>query len=188
MSFLPADYKEPKPLGNYMKLEDGENNFRILSSAITGWEYWINDVNDEGKAIRKPVRIKPDGQVGMDFADNTKHFWAFVVYNQDAKRIQILEITQRTIQKAIMALIKNVKWGDPKNYDITIVKSGKDLDTEYTVTPNPKEELDKEILKQYEAMNIELEELYKSGDPFKNVSKEEPKTDEGEISLEDIPF
>ena len=49
--FLPDNYKRPEPsAGNYAKLEDGQNRYRILSEARVGWLYWTED--------NKPVRLK----------------------------------------------------------------------------------------------------------------------------------
>ena len=61
--FLPENYKSPE--GNYMKLQDGENTFRVLSSAIVGWEYWNRD--------NKPVRSEKDFvQTILNYKRNTK--------------------------------------------------------------------------------------------------------------------
>jgi len=101
----------PSNEGNYYKFKQGENRFRILSSAITGYEYW----NKDNKPIRSkegfegtPEDMKPDGQI--------KHFWAFIVWNYEAKRVQIMELTQKTIMYSIGALSDNAKWGDVKGY------------------------------------------------------------------------
>jgi len=167
MNFLPKNYKEPV-INNYMKFKEGNNTFRVLSSAITGFEWWVDD--KEGN--RKPVRSKTDDEMPED----AKHFWAFVVYNLNDERIQILEITQVGIRKAITALINNEKWGDPKEYNIVITRTGEGFETEYQVTPEPKEKLDKDILDKYGNMNVNLDALYEGDDPFKE--KDEVDIDE----------
>src|SRR3990167_10963883 len=86
-NFFPTeDYKVPTT-SNYMKLSEGEHTFRVLSSAIIGWEYFTT----ENKPIRsreqfeeRPDDLKKDGKIN--------HFWAFVVWNYEEKRVQILEI------------------------------------------------------------------------------------------------
>ena len=177
-NFLPPDYKVPSN-SNYMKLKDGENTFRILSSAIIGWEYWNNDK----KPVRlkeRPTEIPDDIRVEADGSYSIKHFWSFVVWNYDEKRVQILEITQSSIQNAIKSsLVGNKRWGYPKKYDITITRSGTGFDTEYITQGTPPiSEPAPEILEKYEKMYINLEALYVGGDPF-------VKTEE--ISIEDIP-
>ena len=162
--FPTSDYSIPES-SNYMKLTEGEHTFRVLSSAIIGWEYFNKD--------NKPVRSRtPFEEIPNDIKEGGRisHFWAFVVYNYEVKRIQILEIAQKTIQTPMQALIKNAKWGNPKNYDITITRKGTGLlDTEYSVMPNPHSEIDSGIAVMYERMVIDLEKLYSNEDPF--VSK-----------------
>lgn len=132
--FLPSDYTEPE--GDYMKLQLGENTFRVLSKAVTGFLYWTED--------NKPVRAKEDWaitpkDIRMDKGEPTpiKHFWVFAVWNNRAKKVQVLEITQKTIQASMKAYIRNEKWGDPKGYDFTITRTGSGMDTEYVTMANP---------------------------------------------------
>lgn len=164
--FPEADYKLPVT-SNYMKFKDGDNTFRVLSSAIVGFEYWNTD--------NKPVRSKeawdtmPE-DIKMDKGGNTRinHFWAFVVYNYEAKRVQILELTQKGIMTYMQNLIKNPKWGHPRNYDLTITRTGSGFDTEYTCVANPPSTVDNNILETYHSRKINLEALFDGGDPFAN--------------------
>jgi len=170
MSFLPSSYKVPVSSGNYFKLQDGENTFRVLSSAIIGWEYWTT--------VNKPVRnkekfndIPEDIKIGKDGKISIKHFWAFVVWDYQDKAIKILEITQQTIQKPIKALVDNPKWGDPKKYDISITRSGEGFETEYSVMPNPHTEIKVEVQEAYKNKSVNLEALYSGKDPFQEGKK-----------------
>jgi hypothetical protein len=165
MSFLPSTYEKIPTTSNYMKFQDGDNNFRVLSSAVVGFEYWTTD--------NKPVRAKepwntiPD-DIKFDEDGNFRvnHFWAFAVYNYDEKRIQILEITQKKVMKAIKALVDNPKWGDPKGYDISVTRSGKGFETDYVTMPSPHSVLSPEIEQLYKNVTINLEALFESTDPF----------------------
>jgi hypothetical protein len=160
-NFFPTeDYKVPET-SNYMKFIEGENPFRVLSSAVVGYEYFTKD----NKPIRSkevfentPSDIKKDGTV--------KHFWAFVVWNYSAKRIQILELTQKGIMKTMQAYIKNSKWGNPREYDFIVSRAGSGLDTEYATSVNPKEILSADISTAYENTKVNLEALYDGEDPF----------------------
>jgi len=182
--FLPTDYELPKSLGNYTSLQDGENTVRVLSSAIIGYLYWNND--------KKPIRSKEypkeliNPRIDKDGKSKVKHFWAFVVFNEHTKTLQVMEITQKTIMEGVKALVDNTKWGDPKNYDISITRSGEGLDTTYSVVPNPKEEISEEIATLYQESDIKLEALYKGEDPFGNATATTTAYDE--IKAEDIPF
>ena len=170
MDFLPKNYKEPDT-SNYMRLKQGDNRFRVLSSAITGMELWKTTENG-----RKPVRFHMDEKIPIKDLEEDKEgnlvmpktFWAFVVWNYQSEKIQILELTQTTIRKKILALTKNKAWGNPREYDITITREGDGFDTNYTVMPNPKKEFDKGIIKLAKDMNINLNALYDGEDPFKN--------------------
>jgi len=188
MSFLPANYHE-ESTSNYMKLDEGTYSFRVLSEAIVGLEYWHVD-----GAKRTPVRIHQGVNIPIsdlnDYDDEgklkmPKLFWAFAVFNRNDNRIQILEITQKTIRESILSLVNNPKWGDPKEYDITIVSTGKKFDRTYTVTPDPKEELDQEILKKFKGMNINLDALFDGLDPFASKMM---TADETEEENSNIPF
>lgn len=179
--FLPSDYELPTSDGGYMKFEGGENRFRIMSSSIVGYELWVKS---------KPKRYKSEESIPVEDFENSDvskwtnepklpvHFWAFVVWNYDLKRLQILEITQRKIQKDITSIISKKVWGSPvgtDGYDLVITKEGEGKETKYTVVPEPKVKLDKEIVDLYSKSNIKLDELFTGGNPF---SKNDAKRDE----------
>lgn len=159
--FPTADYKLPET-SNYMKLTEGEHTFRVLSSAVVGYVYF----NVENKPVRSRVQfdempedIKKGGRIN--------HFWAFIVWNYEAERIQILEVSQKTIQTQMKALIDNAKWGNPKNYDISITRKGTGLqDTEYVVMPNPHTEVNPDISEKYAKAKVNLDALFEGIDPF----------------------
>jgi len=166
--FLPKSYEVPQGKGNYVKFQNGENRFRILTSPILGWEYWVSD--EDGN--RKPLRRKMDDPFKTDVAtepEKIKHFWAMVVYNYQDKKIQILEITQKGIQKSLRALAKDEDWGSPvNNYDVVITKTGEKLETEYQTQPKPAKKTDPKIVEEFEKIIIDLKALYSGGDPFQS--------------------
>lgn len=175
-NFLPNDYKQPVS-NHYMKIKDGENTFRVLSSAITGYEYWTED----NKPVRSkaPFKSTPNIRIDKDGkATKVKHFWAFIVWNHDDGIIQILQLNQSTIQSAILAIVNNKKWGNPTGYDITITREGEGFETKYSVMPNPHSELDSSILIEYAGKKINLEALYEGEDPFEVKTLEIPTAEE----------
>lgn len=185
--FLPKGYEVPKSSSRYMKFKTGANKFRILSSpAVLGYEYWTED--------RKPVRAKKlwetiplDADISGKKGWDPKHFWAFVVWNFQTKKIEILSITQATVQGPMQDLIESEEYGDPRGYSITVTKKGENLETEYTVMPSPPQETPAEILKAVKAEKIDLEQLFTGGNPFSpSEAKDEPV--EPEVKEEDIPF
>jgi hypothetical protein len=70
MGALPEGYTPPKSSGNYMKLIQGVNKFRILSKIIVGWETWVEE---DGK--RKPVRAKDRADIPMPNGDERLKFF-----------------------------------------------------------------------------------------------------------------
>lgn len=165
MSFLPDNYEPPKTEGgNYFKLQDGKNTVRILSDVIVGWIYWSQE-NRPVRLRERPSQQPPDIRIGEDNKpDKIKHFWSGVVWTGD--RIAVWEITQASIQQAIAALAEDPQWGHPRNYQITVTRSGKGLSTEYSVVPSPPSAIPSEVMGAWRAKEINLEELFVGGDPF----------------------
>jgi hypothetical protein len=159
-SFLPEDYSAPSSASSFMKLENGESNFRILSPAVVGWEYWSDDKkvfrSKEFPTETPNIRINPKTQK----EEKPKHFWAFVVWNYAEEAVQVLHISQKTIQKDILNLVNDADWGDPMEYDLKISRSGKELTTKYQISPKPKKPVAPEILEEFEKSDINLEDMY----------------------------
>jgi len=170
MTRLPNDYELKQVSvwgGNYFKISEEPQEFRIMTSPIIWYEYF--KVLDDWKV--KPVRQKEAfvETPGIREDSKPKEFWAFAVRNHWAKRIQIMELTQKTVMKAIVELTKSKDWANPKEYDLSIVKTGKGKETKYTITPLPKsrfESDEEEIKARNEANWIRLEALFDWDDPF----------------------
>ncbi len=158
--WFPEGYEAPVDVSAFMKLQDGDNTFRVLSPAVTGWEYWSED--------NKPVRSKTKFEETPGIRSNNgkptvpKHFWTFLVWNYKTESVQSLEITQATVMKAIKALVENPKWNSPLGYDITINKTGKELLTKYNVVPNPHSPLTPEQEEALKNTEIDLEAIFEN--------------------------
>lgn len=191
-NFLPQDYAGvPKTNSKYLKFVEGNNKFRILSPAITGWLDWTED--------KKPIRTKDQPKQLVNPAKPAKHFWAFVVFDYLSSEIKILEITQATVQNAIYDLHNDQNWGNPQCYDLTVKKTGKDMETKYSVIPTPPMPVNPEIKQLYENLTIDLTELYRNGDPFspsgtntqlssENAPQGQIEPNTSEILDSEIPF
>jgi len=163
MTFLPDNYQPPAASGgNYTKLAQGKTTIRILGDAIIGYLGWGEEA---GK--RKPYRSKDLPPAGT-FEEKAKHFWAFPVWNHSANSMQILEITQKGIQGALVELYRDDSWGDPQRYDIVITREGENLETSYTVMPKMPSELSGAALAIInDALpKLNIEALYTGDDPF----------------------
>ncbi len=175
--FLPEGYEAPKGGSNYFKFEKGENRIRILSRPILGWLDW-----QDNKPIRYRMNEKPAKPV--DPKKPVRHFWAMVVWNYRHEAIQVMEITQATIQQSITSLASDPEWGNPSKYDIKITKTGEGMETSYSVNPSPHKPLAEEIQLAIQAKGeINLDKLYECGDPFEAPAPHEVKSDNG-----DLPF
>jgi hypothetical protein len=135
------------------------------------YEWW----EDTGNGDRVPRRVRTAEEVPAEVRNatenraKTKHFWAFTVYNYQTQSIQVIELKQQTILRAIEAFVKNPKWGNPQTYDLTIekVKTGaRDMDVEYHVVPEPPSPLDEGIAELAKQVPVRLEALYDGKDPF----------------------
>lgn len=182
--FEDTNYEVPQKPSGYMKFTPGDNRIRILGTflegtAIKGYVYWITG-KDGG---RVPVRKRENEPIVTleleDGEDSVRYFWSLPVYNYNLELVQILEITQRSVQKAITALAKDKDWGSPTGYDILINQTGQKLETRYTVQPKPAKPLAPEILKAYKDKNINIQALFKGEDPFKQAEEEEEEIEVG---------
>lgn len=190
--FTPDKFAESQ-VGNYMKFEDGQNRIRILEKPITGYVYWedaegnLVPKNEMAGKGGKPVRVKSWEGLTNAQRGAMKGFAAMVVWNYKAERIQILEVKQVGIMNALEALSLSKSWGDITTFDIVITKTRTGInptDVEYSVMPEPKEPVSKEIKEAYKEAHIDLEALYRGEDPF-GVEKTEPEGLE-EVDLDDL--
>jgi len=195
--FTPDKFAESQ-VGNYMKFEDGQNRIRILEKPITGYVYWedaegnLVPKNEMAGKGGKPVRVKSWEGLTNAQRGAMKGFAAMVVWNYQAERIQILEVKQVGIMNALEALSLSKSWGDVTTFDIVITKTRTGInptDVEYSVMPEPKEPISKEIKKAYKEANIDLKALYRGADPFKSEATEDLEVDDldlDDLNLEDL--
>jgi hypothetical protein len=158
---LPSNYEAPEKPSNYLKLTEGTHKFRIMSDIIVGEEWW-----EEVNGKKTPLRVRSESEL-PDNVEKSRHFWAMIIWNYTAERIQILNIVQGSLQDAIYDLEHNPDWGDSRGYDITITRTGRSLqDTRYKLTSSPPKPLAKNIQEAYDTCNVLLEDLYEGKDPF----------------------
>lgn len=179
MKCLPENYEAPRSSNSsYFKLQEGENRIRVLSTPVFGWEDWKD---------KKPVRYRfvKDQAVPKSFDPNkkVKFFWALIVWNYKEEQIQIMHITQVTIQKRLQNLDNDKDWGGLFDYDIKINKSGEGIDTEYTINPVPHKPVDEYIVKCFKEKPINLEALFDNSDPFSIIGE---RTEMGNVKFSNI--
>jgi len=186
-NFLPENYKIPAKDSQYMKFVEGENRFRVLGSAITGLELWV-----EGKPIRRRNNksftsdelSRADINTFTGKRKTPDYFWAFSVWNYKSERVEILEIRQVTIMRGVEDYLQDEDYGkDPKKYDFVVTRDESGERVEYRVKAKPPTELDEGIVKLYQDMNINLEALYDGEDPFASQKITDKDLDEMEKSF-----
>ncbi len=177
MSFLPKGYKAPAGSSSFMKLQEGANRFRIMSDAVIGYEGWKDnkpfrreglDMNIDASEVDVDPRYKKP---------KINHFWAFKVWDYTESAPKLLEITQKTIMKAIQGLEGDADWGDPKAYDISITKTKEGDRTTYAVKAYPPKPITPEIEEATESSDIDPRSLFGEADedmdglPVKKTAK-----------------
>lgn len=158
-------YAANKPQGGgnglFLKLEDGDNvRMRILDVPVV-----YDTTFEDPKTHIKKTSVK----------------YAWLVYNHDEEKVQILQ-GGATIYNSLNDLIQDDDWGDPKNYDIKVSRTGKGMnDTKYSVSPSPKS---KDLPAEMETVDVVA--MTNSSDFNSNVHKLGESPVHKEVVLEDI--
>jgi hypothetical protein len=191
--YLPEGYTPPQ--SEFIKLAEGDNEFRIASFPLIGHLYWEDEdgnIVQKGQIQKgnKPIRIEYNKPLpkGVEFTD-VKEFWMFKVWDHEANRVRILEITQQTIIKALAEYIESPKWGDPREYDVNIKKEGAGKETKYYVMPSPPTPLPAEAKQAIKDNKTVLEEFLTDLKGKGQVATASPKAQEQvEVDEDDLPF
>ena len=186
---IPKNTKIPESSSQFAKLKDGVNRFRFLSDVVTGWEGWKNQkpFRHEGDVCK----IKPEQvDLNQNGNPNINYFWAMVVWNYQESKIQVLEITQKTIMNPLYNLEQSEDWGDLKNYDVEIIRSKVGDKVNYTVQAIPPRQLKEEIKKSFSESKVELKKIFE-GDypmPTKKIGDTDIDYPAEDINVDEIPF
>jgi len=162
----------------FTKFQVGDNKIRILSKAVIGYSWW----SDKKKTVVKTINDIPSN-VPQGGRNGYKEFYAFKIYNHTLGTVQLMEVTQSSIKRAIYQLDNSEDWGDIREYDININRVGEGMETEYTVTPTPKKELKPEILESVERVKLDWDKYFDGEPPFIFPEKKDE-----EVNPKEIPF
>ena len=204
MAFLSNIQPSPSGgTGNYYRFTQGENKFRIVGSSDTEPPGFIQGMIGWGEDIeggRKPFRWRMGEDAPRDFAEKPREFFAFLVWNYEEACVQILELTQAGLKSELITLAEDKEWGDPRKFDIAVIRNGEGIETSYVMTPKPHKKLDATAVAMIMATTVNLEALYDGGDPFddapvatpatpaKPAELEEPEVEEEEEGEVENPF
>jgi hypothetical protein len=158
--FLPIGF-EPAAAGggDFLKMpEDGDSiRFVPLGRAVTGFLYWTAD----NKCHRSATQFADTP--GIKEGDSVKKFLLFNVYDLDTQEVKLLEITQVSVQRQIVALANA---GDYTFNDgstgFRVSRTGKALKTTYTTQSTPvKKGVERDGYAAATAEGVELPSLAK---------------------------
>jgi hypothetical protein len=92
----------------------------------------------------------------------------------------------------LLNYIEDPEWGDPKNYDFTVVKTKENDIVKYAVKTSPHKPLPQEISDKFNALKISLDALFTGADPFENNTEENTplmqSMPKDEINVDNIPL
>lgn len=178
--FLPAGYTVPDKNRQFMKLQNGDNVIRVLTTPTLGWEIFTED----NKPIRKQFingnnnftseeleeyDAKRDERTGKIIPP--KHFWILLVWDFSTNSPKVLEVTQITVIRKLHAYLKEEDWGDLRGYNINITRTGTGKnDTEYDVIAKPHKDLPEDVKKVVEELKeknlVNLDAIWNGDYPF----------------------
>lgn len=176
-SWLPQDYEVPQSASKYMKIEQGQNKIRVLDRPVIGYEAW-KEVDGKDTPVRFTMADRPTDLSGFRVSKfsgkpQLHHFWAFPVWNYRTKSVEVLQITQQTLQKPLQELWTNPDWGRPDGYDVIISKTGEKLETEYGVQAQPPKAMDPDIMAAWQHVQnngFDMARIFTNDDPFGNAA------------------
>tara|TARA_R100000655_G_scaffold70883_1_gene109274 strand:+ start:7769 stop:8416 length:648 start_codon:yes stop_codon:yes gene_type:complete len=177
---------------DYLKFtNEGTYRFRVMGilgdkyNFIHGYIAWDNEEKPHREAFVEGSKGSPE-LIAKDRDKEPKYFWTFVVIfvsatdkdnnpilQEEFGKPKIVEIAQKTIQQGVSRLLNDVDWGNPKDYDITINRVGKLMETKYFVNAKPKSPITQEMHKAVDDARIDLRVLFEGGQPFGALNSEE---------------
>jgi hypothetical protein len=174
VNFFEQGHEIPDKRNQFMKFVQGKNRIRFIGNPVSGFVFFGKTKRDDGSETVKPyrrresegefsleeminrdVRMKPDGEI-----EGQKYFVMGLVYNHQKEKLQVLEITQKSILKALKSYVESEEYGHPSGYDLTIEKKGDGLNTEYTVIVSPPKPLSDEIVEAVGNTSCDLQKIF----------------------------
>lgn len=119
---------------DYLRLDEGENIVRIFTSPYKFYQHWLNDpVTGKKRRVRCAVENCPLCQRG----EKTQMRFLIGVLSRKDNKPKILEIGSQIFNQ-IITLKKSKNWGDPKSYDMNVVRNAEGSQPLYSVVPDAK--------------------------------------------------
>ena len=180
----------------FAKLPEGTTRMRFLDDEpFSMWQHWLND---HRMSVRCPGRdcpicetIKRDKENGVTPRYNNSSRHVVRIWNYETNREEILA-QGRNFFKQVGAFMKEL--GSLTEYDIKVIRSGKDRNTSYTILPMPPapfEFKDKVVDVDFEKIFPlhDRETLLRVMDMGKDAfNKEDEFPDSDPVGAVDVPF
>jgi hypothetical protein len=150
----------------FMKLVQGPNVIRVMAQPVKHYVTWVDTPSGKRAKFNTPIedptlvdRIEEAG-----FKSSLEYM--LKVLDRSSETFMLLEFGPQ-IFKGIRELVQNPKWGPVTAYDVTITKGPKGTQPLYSVTPNPKEPLTRELQSAWSEFNenLNIERLITPSDP-----------------------
>ena len=205
MSLLPEDYnasefeKESSEGGQsqFFSLKDGQaRTIRIMGDQdkpetfVMGYSAWRDKKKRNAPNTDRGYSQMVEYAEIQTFTDRNgneverkepKKFWLFQIYNVTESRPQVWEVTRKDIRKILEDFERNPKWGDLTQYEITVPRTGKYLDTTYSLMPEPPiEPPSDEVIQAMNEAKIDCSVVFKGGYPMGALTEDAP-------SVNDVP-
>ena len=174
VNFFAQGHEIPDKRNQFMKLAPGKNRIRFVGNPISGFLFFGKVEREDGSETVKPFRrTESEGEFSLEEMINRdarvnpagelekqKYFVAGLVYNYQKEKLQVLEITQKSILKALKSYVDSEEYGHPSGYDLTIDKKGDGLNTDYSVIVSPPKPLADEVETLVSEISCDLDKLF----------------------------
>ncbi len=173
--------------GGYLQLsklpDGGSVRFALLSDEpLEGYEVW-GQSNGQSKPFRFAEEPTPE-DVTVELGDfearegrggpgtvDVKFFIAVPVYNYESGKVQVLQITQKSVLKELDQVSQMEDYENLLEWDFTVSKKGSCLLTEYTLRPVPRKKGSQEHIDaawlEAKSEGFDISRLLTGANPFK---------------------
>jgi hypothetical protein len=156
----------------------------VSDEPLEFYEVWAeNPADNKAKPFRFDSEPSPD-DMALAFGDFTRRMnregngyepvkfcLALACYNYETARIEILQLSQKSLIRELDAISQMPDYDDITAVDFLLGKEGSGLNTEYKLTPVPRKKgADKDIAAAWEetrSAGFDLSRLLEGTDPFK---------------------
>lgn len=155
----------------------------VSDEPLEFYECWAEGPDGKAKPFRFDSEPSPD-DMALAFGDFTRRMnregtgpepikfcLALAVYNFDTARVEILQLSQKSLIRELDAISQMPDYDDLTAVDFLLGKEGSGLNTEYKLTPVPRKKgSDKDIAAAWEetrSAGFDLSRLLSGEDPFK---------------------